>query len=112
VKNGEFLRNNTDVFQKPSAGMSGAKPTSWREFSLALLYGNHGWKLKETALPAFQEENPVRLINLMTIVFAMLLLAIIPALLQFGRMAGAPPSTTLATLGAIGFLVVMFIRRV
>ncbi len=53
----------------------------------------------------------MRIVNLMTLVFAMLLLAIIPTMLQFGRMAGANQSASLATVTAVGCLVVLARRQ-
>jgi hypothetical protein len=47
----------------------------------------------------------------MTFVCAMLLLAMIPACLQFGRLAGLQPSASLATAGAVGVLALAAVRR-
>jgi hypothetical protein len=53
----------------------------------------------------------MRLINLMTIVCALLLLALIPAFLQFGRAVGVNASASLATVAAVGFLAVLAFRQ-
>lgn len=53
----------------------------------------------------------MRIVNLMAFVCAMLLLAMMPACLQFGRLAGADPSVSLATVAAVGCLVVLAVRR-
>jgi len=43
----------------------------------------------------------MRLVHLMSFVCAMLLLATIPACMQFARLAGMRPAASLATVGAI-----------
>ena len=53
----------------------------------------------------------MRLIHLMTFVCALLLLASVPACLQFGRIAGLPQSVSMTTAGAICFLAFMAARR-
>lgn len=52
----------------------------------------------------------MRLINLMTFVGALLLLAMMPAFLHFGRATGATAVASWATVGALGFLAVMALR--
>ncbi len=54
----------------------------------------------------------MRLINLMTLVCGLLMLAMIPACLQFGRLVGGThSSTSLATLAGITFLVGAALRQ-
>ncbi len=53
----------------------------------------------------------MRLVHLMTFVSALLLLASIPACLQFGRLAGVPPHVSVTTAGAICFLAFVAARR-
>jgi hypothetical protein len=53
----------------------------------------------------------MRLINLMTFVCALLVLAMIPAFLQFGRAAGAGTSASFATVAALGMLAVLAVRE-
>ncbi len=56
-------------------------------------------------------ERRMRIVNLMSLVCAMLLLALMPAFLQFGRTAGATPSMSLAAVAALGCIVVLVARR-
>jgi hypothetical protein len=53
----------------------------------------------------------MRLIHMMTFVCAMLLLAMIPACVQFARLAGVHPSASLATLGAVAVVAVLATKR-
>lgn len=43
----------------------------------------------------------MRLIRLMTFVTALLMLALVPAVMQFARMHGLQPSSAFATVGAV-----------
>jgi hypothetical protein len=53
----------------------------------------------------------MRLINLMTFVCALLLLAMIPAFLQLGRVAGAGNTASIATAAAVGMLAIFALRQ-
>ena len=53
----------------------------------------------------------MRLIHVMTFVCALLLLASVPAVLQFGRLAGLPASVSFTTAGAVCFLAFLAARR-
>jgi hypothetical protein len=53
----------------------------------------------------------MRLVRFMTFVTALLLLAMVPAVLQFARMNGLHPSSALATMGAVCFLAVLAAPR-
>jgi hypothetical protein len=53
----------------------------------------------------------MRLFHLMTFVSVMLLLAMVPACLQFARLAGAHPSASLTTVGAVAVVAWLTARR-
>jgi hypothetical protein len=53
----------------------------------------------------------MRIIHLMTFVFAMLLLAMLPACLNFNRTAGLNPVTSFATAGAVCVFAFAVARR-
>jgi hypothetical protein len=53
----------------------------------------------------------MRLIHVMSFVCAMLLLAMIPACIQFGRLSGVQPAASLATVGALAALAFLTARR-
>jgi hypothetical protein len=53
----------------------------------------------------------MRLIHVMTFICALLLLAMIPACVQFARLTGVQPSASLATIGAVAMLALMLARR-
>jgi hypothetical protein len=53
----------------------------------------------------------MRLVQLMTFVCALLLLASVPACLQFSRLAGLPHLVSVTTAGAICFLAFVAARR-
>lgn len=54
----------------------------------------------------------MRLVHLMTLVFAMLLLAMIPACVQFARLAGVHPSASVATVSALALVALLAARRI
>ena len=53
----------------------------------------------------------MRLINLMTFVGALLLLAMIPAFLHLGQVVGAGQTASVATAAAIGMLALCALRQ-
>lgn len=53
----------------------------------------------------------MRLIHLMSFVCAMLLLATIPACMQFARLSGMHPAASLATVGAVVLVALAAARR-
>jgi hypothetical protein len=53
----------------------------------------------------------MRLVHLMTFVCAMLLLAMIPACVQFARLAGVHPAASLATVGALAAIALLTTKR-
>ena len=54
----------------------------------------------------------MRLVHLMSFVCAMLLLATIPACMQFARLSGMHPAASLATVGAILVVALAAMKRV
>jgi hypothetical protein len=54
----------------------------------------------------------MRLVHLMSFVCAMLLLATIPACLQFARLSGMHPAASLATVGAILLVALAAMKRI
>jgi hypothetical protein len=53
----------------------------------------------------------MRLMHLMILVCAMLLLALIPACLQYGRLVGVQPMVSLTTVSVVALLAFAAVRR-
>lgn len=53
----------------------------------------------------------MRLVHLMTFVCAMLLLAMIPACVQFARLAGVHPTASLMTVAAVAAIALLVSKR-
>jgi hypothetical protein len=53
----------------------------------------------------------MRLTNLMTFVCALLLLASIPACLQFARLCGLHPAASMATAAGVAMIALIALRR-